>query len=265
VHPTAARWARRRTLSDSSADTHTAGTTDGDPPFGCPAPFEELAPGYCFERYDIALPGPLVMERAVGADIDGDGADALALELDLDGVQTLTLWDFDDDAGAALSQEIEVDDNDFEHTKLLRSDRLLMDDLRTLTGRESVLSHAPWMLELCDPAPEGSVLSCTRAEPCVRLSPPRLAARCRQQSESRVHHCGVGPLGPTWFRLHCCLIEPRLESTMLGRRSPTSCGLHLATMYLRWLAGTSTATSDPTSCFAQGSTAQTPAAARVVP
>jgi hypothetical protein len=158
------------TLSDSSADSHTAGTTDGEPPFACPAPFEELAPGYCFERYDIDLPGPLVMERAVGADIDGDGADSLALELELDGIKSLTLWNFDESMGATHVQTVDLvlheasfpEGEDFEATKLLAGRSLIDVPTLTLLGVDSIYRTEIGTIVVCDPTVDAGMVACTR-------------------------------------------------------------------------------------------------------
>lgn len=177
------------TASGSASDTDPSNDTGSDVPFSCTS-YHELVPGYCFERYDIELPGPLVMERAVGADIDGDGDDALALELELDGVKMLTIWDFDDQTGAVLDQEVSLEDpppeyGDFEGTKLLAGAHLpevdWMPGRPEPSGVESIYrtgierislceaQQAPWVLrcehhwaytELPDPIVLGHTVSC---------------------------------------------------------------------------------------------------------
>ena len=154
------------TESGSGSDSEQ-GSTGADVPFSCTLD-QELVPGYCFERYDIELPGPLVMERAVGADIDGDGADSLVLELELDGASVLTIWDFDDETGAILDQEVSLYDpppleagkydSEFEGTRLLAGARLPSGE--EPSGAESIYRTEVWQIALCDPGALTGEVSC---------------------------------------------------------------------------------------------------------
>ena len=159
------------TESGSGSDSEQ-GSTGADVPFSCTLD-QELVPGYCFERYDIELPGPLVMERAVGADIDGDGADSLVLELELDGASVLTIWDFDDETGAILDQEVSLYDpppleagkydSEFEGTRLLAGAYLFDGEPsseKDPSGVESIYRTEVWQIALCDPGPLTGEVSC---------------------------------------------------------------------------------------------------------
>lgn len=171
----------------TGASTAAASDTTGAP-FAC-AIGEQLVPGYCFERIDFAIPGPLVMQRAVGGDIDGDGADELVIELLFGDTKTLTVWEHEPGLGPMLVQEVLGWPHDFEQTTLLSGDRDgngLDDILRTIEGG----------VDYCTPDPESYLLECDQAPSVVdHLYPAVVAHLFGMQSDQLISQAQIEELG----------------------------------------------------------------------
>jgi len=103
----------------TTAETSAGSTGE---PFSCERG-EELIPGLCFDRYPVELPGPLVGDRATGANLDALGGDELVVEVLLEEQKTLVVLEFDLDVGVTLQGEmLPTWHGDLDSTELLRAD-----------------------------------------------------------------------------------------------------------------------------------------------